>query len=45
MQIVSVGNNLKRLHIYGEVFAEGGFFQRSDARFKEDITPIRVIFY
>ena len=31
---------LARLSVCGEVFAEHGFLQRSDVRFKEDIKPI-----
>eukprot|EP00727_Mastigamoeba_balamuthi_P005359 m51a1_g14821 hypothetical protein (1080) ;mRNA; r:640151-644990 len=41
MRIVQLNANLKRLHVCGEVFAEHGFLQRSDARFKQDIEPIK----
>ena len=41
VRIVSMSPELARLHVCGEVFSERGFLQRSDARFKEDIAPIR----
>ena len=41
VRIVHMSPELARLHVCGEVFAERGFLQRSDARFKEDIAPIR----
>ena len=41
VRVVSMSPELARLHVCGEVFSERGFLQRSDARFKEDIAPIR----
>ena len=41
VRIVHMSPELARLHVCGEVFAERGFLQRSDARFKADIAPIR----
>lgn len=39
-KIIVNSNGLARLYVCGEVFAEHGFLQRSDARFKEQIMPI-----
>ena len=41
VRIVHMSPELARLHVCGQVFAERGFLQRSDARFKADIAPIR----
>ncbi|KAH3744971.1 leucine rich repeat protein, bspa family protein [Pelomyxa schiedti] len=41
MKIVSLTESLRRLHVCGEIFAENGFLQRSDARFKHNIQPLQ----
>ncbi|BFU22183.1 hypothetical protein CL6EHI_149030 [Entamoeba histolytica] len=41
IRIVQINENLKRLYIAGEVLAENGFLQRSDARVKEHIEPLK----
>ncbi|KAL7718836.1 Peptidase S74 domain-containing protein [Entamoeba marina] len=40
IQIYHINQNIKRLHVFGEVFAENGFLQRSDRRYKRDIRKI-----
>ncbi|KAL7721657.1 Peptidase S74 domain-containing protein [Entamoeba marina] len=40
IKVEAITENLKRLHVMGEVFAENGFLQRSDERFKENIKPL-----
>ncbi|ELP84006.1 hypothetical protein EIN_345920 [Entamoeba invadens IP1] len=40
VRVYYVNQNLRRLHVFGEVFSENGFFQRSDARYKRDIQNI-----
>ncbi|KAL7715369.1 Peptidase S74 domain-containing protein [Entamoeba marina] len=34
-------NKVKRLYIVGDMLAENGFYQRSDERYKTDITPLK----
>ncbi|ELP88276.1 hypothetical protein EIN_226490 [Entamoeba invadens IP1] len=41
MRVVQITSNLKRLHVAGEILAENGFLQRSDARVKEHIEPLK----
>ena len=41
IRVVQINENLKRLHVVGEVLAETGFLQRSDARMKENIEPLK----
>ncbi|BFU25573.1 hypothetical protein EHI8A_070290 [Entamoeba histolytica HM-1:IMSS-B] len=41
IKVLQVSPSLKQLHIFGAVFAENGFFQRSDSRTKTKIAPIR----
>ncbi|EDR22899.1 hypothetical protein EDI_021390 [Entamoeba dispar SAW760] len=41
IRIVQINENLKRLHVAGEILAENGFLQRSDARVKEHIEPLK----
>ncbi|ELP92782.1 hypothetical protein EIN_372040 [Entamoeba invadens IP1] len=41
MTVYNINEQVKRLHVFGEVFAENGFLQRSDRRFKTNIKPIR----
>ncbi|ELP83841.1 hypothetical protein EIN_197840 [Entamoeba invadens IP1] len=40
IKIEQISEQLKRLHVYGEIFAENGYLVRSDARTKTDITRI-----
>ncbi|ELP93926.1 hypothetical protein EIN_179130 [Entamoeba invadens IP1] len=40
MRIYNISNTLHRLHIYGEVLAENGYFVRSDERTKCHIRPL-----
>ncbi|KAL7714778.1 Peptidase S74 domain-containing protein [Entamoeba marina] len=40
MKIYNISNNLHRLHVYGEVLAENGYFVRSDERMKCHIKPL-----
>ncbi|ELP91379.1 hypothetical protein EIN_154460 [Entamoeba invadens IP1] len=40
IRIYSITESVKRLHVYGEIFAENGFLQRSDRKSKTDIRPI-----
>ncbi|ELP94319.1 hypothetical protein EIN_130980, partial [Entamoeba invadens IP1] len=40
IKVYSITENVKRLHVYGEIFAENGFLQRSDKRSKKDIREI-----
>ena len=41
IKIYTLANSIKRLHVYGEVFAENGFLQRSDKRSKKEIETIK----
>ena len=41
IKIEQVNENLKRLYVAGEIFAENGFYQRSDQRVKEHIKPLQ----
>ncbi|EMS16001.1 hypothetical protein KM1_292250 [Entamoeba histolytica HM-3:IMSS] len=41
IRIIQINENLKRLHVAGEILAENGFLQRSDARVKEHIEPLK----
>ncbi|ELP95042.1 hypothetical protein EIN_252860 [Entamoeba invadens IP1] len=41
VRIEQITENLKRLHVAGEVLAENGFLQRSDARSKDHIEPLK----
>ncbi|EMS15867.1 hypothetical protein KM1_066160 [Entamoeba histolytica HM-3:IMSS] len=40
IRIERINENLKRLHVMGEIMAENGFLQRSDIRVKENIKPL-----
>ncbi|BFU24197.1 hypothetical protein EHI8A_057070 [Entamoeba histolytica HM-1:IMSS-B] len=40
IRVYMINQNIKRLHVAGEVFAENGFLQRSDRRSKKDIKKI-----
>ncbi|EKE38698.1 hypothetical protein ENUP19_0061G0116 [Entamoeba nuttalli] len=40
IRIYSISQNVKRLYVAGEIFAENGFLQRSDKRSKKDIKRI-----
>ncbi|KAL7712554.1 Peptidase S74 domain-containing protein [Entamoeba marina] len=40
IRIYHITNGLRRLHVYGEIFAENGFFVRSDERFKTNIKEL-----
>ena len=40
VRVYYINQSIKRLHIFGEVFSEHGFLQRSDRRFKKDIETI-----
>ncbi|ELP95063.1 hypothetical protein EIN_253270 [Entamoeba invadens IP1] len=40
MRMETISENLKRLHVMGQIMAENGFLQRSDARVKENIKPL-----
>lgn len=44
VEIVKIGEEMRKLHVFGEVFAEYGFIQRSDERFKTDIKTVSVLF-
>ncbi|KAL7712265.1 Peptidase S74 domain-containing protein [Entamoeba marina] len=41
VKIEKINENLRQLHVFGEMFAENGFLVRSDARFKTDISEIQ----
>ncbi|KAL7717272.1 Peptidase S74 domain-containing protein [Entamoeba marina] len=40
VKIEQITSELRRLHVFGEIFAENGYLVRSDARCKTDITTI-----
>ncbi|EDR25599.1 hypothetical protein EDI_172560 [Entamoeba dispar SAW760] len=40
IRIYYINQNIRRLHVFGEIFAENGFLQRSDQRYKKDIKKI-----
>ncbi|EDR29592.1 hypothetical protein EDI_210770 [Entamoeba dispar SAW760] len=40
IKIEEITNQIKRLHVFGEIFAENGYFVRSDVRSKTDIQII-----
>ena len=40
IKIETINNSYKRLHVFGDVFSELGYYQRSDERVKENIKPL-----
>ncbi|ELP94113.1 hypothetical protein EIN_184800 [Entamoeba invadens IP1] len=41
ISVIQLSADLKRLRVAGQIFAENGFLQRSDARVKEHIVPLQ----